>query len=98
MDSQCASLLVVEEVARKEGVPPAELSPPLGRVIDAEALDKLVQSVGPPMANPAEVTFEYRDYTVRVQNDAEVRVAVEEASAPPEGGESTPEGRVEQSD
>jgi len=80
MEPECASFLVVEEVARIEGVPPEELSPPLGTIINPEALDQLVQSIGPSEAGSAEITFGYQDYTVQVEKKSEVTVSVRDDS------------------
>ncbi|WP_435345979.1 HalOD1 output domain-containing protein [Haloarchaeobius sp. HRN-SO-5] len=98
MKTDSASFLVVGEVAREEGVPPEELSPPLGTVIDAEALDRLVQSDRASPENPVEIAFEYRDYTVRVRTEAEVRVSVDDASDSPDATELLPEEGAERSD
>jgi len=98
MKPDFASFLVLEEVARKEGVPLEELSPPLSTVIDPEALDNLVQSGGTSPANPVEITFGYRGYTVQVRNDDGTCVSVHDASTSPDATETIPEEGVERSD
>ncbi|MFC4552566.1 MULTISPECIES: HalOD1 output domain-containing protein [Halorussus] len=67
-----ASWTVVERVAAAEGVEPTELTPPLGTVLDPEALDELVASL-PDSTDPA-VTFDYAGYEVAVAADGSVSV------------------------
>jgi hypothetical protein len=43
MEPESAAFRVVEKVAGMEGVTPEELSPPLGTVIDIEALERILQ-------------------------------------------------------
>ena len=52
---------------------------PLGRVIDAEALDRLVRSgsVGNP-ATPVEVSFSYEGFTIDIDAEGTVNVLVED--------------------
>lgn len=72
------SIRVVEEVARREGIDPIEVSPPLETVIDTDALDALVRSDRAPV----EIAFEYRGYAVRVRGGPTAGVSVREATAP----------------
>lgn len=82
MGSHDPSYRVVEAVAREEGVSPTDLSPPLYRVIDPEALDALFHADEARNAGHLEVEFTYGEYVVRVRNDPTVNVAVEEVTAP----------------
>lgn len=98
MNSDLPSVLVLEEVARKEGVPPEDLSPRLNTVVDADALDKLVQSGGASPASPVEIAFEYCNYTVLARNDGEISVSVRDTAASPDAVETMPEEGIELSD
>jgi CheY-like chemotaxis protein len=71
------SVAVVEAVAAREDVDPVELLPPLGEVVDTEALDGLF-APQPSTADSAveSATLTYRGYTVTVDGDG--RVSVEE--------------------
>lgn len=82
MMSSLPSVRVVEAVARKEGVPSVELSPPLMTVIDPDALDALVRSGAVSTTKPIEIEFTYQGYLVRVQNDPTVAVTVRDAAEP----------------
>lgn len=64
------SMQIVREVATVDGVDPAELTPPLYEVIDPDALDAMVQTVGSDVT----VEFTYRGHAIRV--DGSGRVAV----------------------
>jgi len=66
---------VVAAVAREEGVSPEELSPPLNRVVDPDALDALAGGASGPDGSPVRIEFEYRDYVVRVGGDGGVEVS-----------------------
>jgi len=62
------SSLVVEAVARREGVEPTDLRDPLFAVIDPEALDNLFRD------GTGTVTFEYHGYRVVAESDGEVTI------------------------
>lgn len=63
------SLQVVESVADKEGVAPAQLTPPLYETIDPDALDALFEP-SLQATSMREFTFEYSGYEVHVlKND-----------------------------
>lgn len=64
-----ASLAVVEAVAEAEGVDPADLDPPLARVIDPDALDALFTD-----GSSGWMTFHYSGYAVTVHADGSVDV------------------------
>lgn len=61
---------IVDAVAAHEGVDPAEL-PPLGRVMDTDALNELFDSSG---ADSCEVRFEFAGHDVSVASDGPVRI------------------------
>ncbi|MCU4924374.1 hypothetical protein OB905_00035 [Halobacteria archaeon AArc-dxtr1] len=66
------SVAVVQEVARREGVSPTELHPPLWNAVDSDALDRLVTGTDAPCV----VEFSYRGYTVRVDYTDDDRVQI----------------------
>jgi hypothetical protein len=69
------STVVVEAVADAKDVSVLEL-PPLSRVVDPEALNRLVESVdGDPAAPGTAVEFQYADYLVTVRGDESVFLA-----------------------
>jgi hypothetical protein len=86
---------VVEKVARKEGVSPTELSPPLNDVVDTDALDTLVRSSAESDTRSMHVEFEYRDYVVRVRDGPTVSVSPVETEAPTDALDYSPDARVE---
>ncbi|WP_049980081.1 HalOD1 output domain-containing protein [Halolamina rubra] len=61
---------VVEALAERAGVDPAELSPPLSTAVDPDALNKLVADADDGVA----VRFEYADDEVVVRSDGRVAV------------------------
>jgi len=69
-DGEPPSVRVVRSVAEREGVDPAELSPPLYEAIDPEALD----SVFRPSGASVTVRFEYNGYVVDVEGPDAVSV------------------------
>lgn len=71
-DTLLPSRLVVEKVARREGVSPGMLNPPLYDVVDPLALDNLFRENRG--GTPDRVCFEYCDYSVEVRADGSVRV------------------------
>jgi hypothetical protein len=63
------SVRVTRALAELEGCDPAHLTPPLGTVVDPEAIDAL-----PTWGDAVEVTFEYDGHEVMVEGTGEVRV------------------------
>ena len=61
---------IVSEIASKENIEPVEVEPSLGRVIDVEALDSVVNSM-----RAGTVTFQYDGYDVTVSHDRGVEIA-----------------------
>jgi hypothetical protein len=62
------SIEVVEAVADREGVDPADLREPLGDYVDPEKLHALLES------GPVAVIFEYLDYEVTVRHTGEIEL------------------------
>ncbi len=91
MDSHVPSYQVVEAVAKKEGVSPAELSPPLFNVVDPDALDALVQADADADSGEVEIAFTYLEYAVRIQNGPTVRISVQDGDESMDDPESVPE-------
>lgn len=71
---------VVFAIADAEGVLPIDVrSPPLGEVVDIEALERTLfpgREVDPDRAYPASFAFEYDGYVVRVGSDGWIDVSV----------------------
>lgn len=65
MGSLVPSLQIVESVADKEGVEPAQLAPPLYETIDPDALDALFDP-SQQATSRREFTFEYNGYEVHL--------------------------------
>ncbi|KAB1190517.1 hypothetical protein GJR96_16225 [Haloferax sp. MBLA0076] len=68
MSGETVTEAVLAAVAEREGVDVKDLHQSLYDSISPEALDKLFR------AGPVEVTFEYMDYVVTVDNDLEVEL------------------------
>lgn len=69
---------IVNEIASREGLDNHELEPPLGTVLDAEALDSLVAFPSPDVqSRDGYVRFPYVGYIVTVRFDGSVRVDAE---------------------
>lgn len=81
MEEAAPSLQVVEAVARREGIPATELSPPLYEVVDTDALDELLSSDPTRENGPLRVSFEYRGYDVSVESGDVVEVSPRDAPA-----------------
>jgi hypothetical protein len=62
------SATVMETVAKREGVTPAELPEPLYSAVDPEALDGLFRG------SSGRVVFTYQGYEITVTSDGEVSV------------------------
>ncbi len=75
-DGPAPSRVVIEKLADADGVEPVELEPPLGTVIDTDALDRLFATRS---ATAGRVTFRYCDYDVTVTSEGNVMVS----SVPP---------------
>lgn len=73
--SEATSTAVVEAIAEREGVDPADLELPLYEAIDPDALDALFS---PPGGNrepvSGRISFVYGGYNVEVAGDGEVTV------------------------
>lgn len=67
---------IATEIAEREGVDPAELTPPLHQVVDPEALDVLFEPTATTDRScDGRVTFTYLGYEVTVTDDGEIDVA-----------------------
>ena len=67
-----------EKLAAAKGVDPTELSPPVGDVIDIEALERTVSAAAGGHGTPTTtVTFEYETLTVTVEGSENIEVSVE---------------------
>lgn len=69
-DADRASMRIVEFVAERRGDDPTELAP-LGHEIDADALDRLVDS----LSEDEYVRFEYEGLLLYAWGDGEITVA-----------------------
>lgn len=74
------SMAVVTAVAKREGIDPGELRPPLWESIDPEALDRLFHDA----QRDVTVEFEYRSYTVRIDETGAVTLREPDAVRGPE--------------
>jgi len=75
-DDTCPSVGVVTAVAEAEGVSPLDLQPPLGSVIDTDALDRLGEKLtSRPDQPPARIEFPYKGYLVTVTEDRGISLA-----------------------
>ena len=72
------SIRIPQELAAQKGVDPAVLSPPVGDVIDLEALERTVTTAasGSPSTTTT-VSFEYETLTVTVEAADRIDVTVE---------------------
>ena len=69
---------IPKQLAAHQGVDPAELSPPVGDVIDPEALERTVSTARSESGSTAStVTVEYDTLTVTVEAADSVDVTVE---------------------
>ena len=72
------SVRIPEQLAAEQGIDPTELSPPVGEVIDLEALERTVSAAaGGSGPTASTVTFEYDTLTVTVKAAESVDVTVE---------------------
>ena len=65
---------IIQQIARREGVAPLELTP-LHEVVNPEALDQLFQPAGSAARMSGAVTFEYHGYEVTVHADEFVELS-----------------------
>jgi hypothetical protein len=84
------SVRIPQQIAANLGVDPIELTPPVGDVIDIEALERtLSTATGSQQTTPA-VTFGYDGLTVTVEGTDSIEVRVESTamrrSRPPTPG------------
>lgn len=68
-EADATSIAVVEAVAAASGRDPLSLDPPLSRVVDTDALDRIVRS-----DSPTRITFRYAGHRVEVEGDGTIRV------------------------
>lgn len=71
-DEKSASLKVLEAVADAKGVDVSDLRPPLGEVIDPDALNKLCAR--DTNSTAIRVTFRYGGYEVNLETNSNVTV------------------------
>ena len=74
-DDRTVSAAVVDAVSEAKGVSPTEVHPPLHRVVDADALNRLFQSKEYAPGEEPRVSFYYagHEVTVRGRGDVVVR-------------------------
>lgn len=73
MTDQPISIAVLEAVAAREGTAVTDL-PPLGTVVDLDALENVFESRFDGRIGQGYVSFEYCDYTVVVHSDGDVTI------------------------
>ncbi|ELY67930.1 HalOD1 output domain-containing protein [Natrinema versiforme] len=66
------SIRVVEAVAKRDGIDPLEVSPPLHDAIDSTALDNLFAPTRSGTRDAGSVSFTYRGHGVRVESDGRI--------------------------
>ncbi len=65
---------VAQEVAKKEGVDPLDLQPPLYSAVDTEAMGRLFRPTSKSARDGGGVKFEYRGHTIEVTASGDVDV------------------------
>lgn len=65
------TLRVVDAIANQTDVDPTELTPPLGTVIDPEALDAVFEA---DASSDLRVSFEYAGYLVSLSSNEDVSI------------------------
>jgi len=71
------SVRIPQQLAAQQGVDPAELTPPVGEVIDLEALERTVATAAEGRRSTATtVSFEYDSLTVTVEAADGIDVSV----------------------
>lgn len=81
------STAVVEAVARRAGVEPKAVDPPLYRAVDPDALDGVLSSMATE-GRPGSVSFSYHGYDVTVHDDG--RVDLVDPNDPSSAADSAP--------
>lgn len=71
------SVRIPQQIADKQGVDPAELTPPVGDVIDIEALERTLSTATVSQQTTPAVTFGYDTLTVTVEGTDSIEVRVE---------------------
>lgn len=75
-DTETVFEAVIDAIAEAESVSPVNLEPPLGDVVDPEALATIITSMaGRAGGSPGHVQFTYTDYTVTVTADKRVYIS-----------------------
>lgn len=74
VENTTLSQAVVEAVAEAEGTEPVELTPPLYKAVDPDALDELFAATRTEGRMAGEVTFSYKGYEVTACGDGYVSV------------------------
>ncbi|THE65894.1 hypothetical protein D8Y22_05050 [Salinadaptatus halalkaliphilus] len=76
VSSSKPSVTIVERIAKRDGVDPTELTPPLYSAIDPEALDSLFSTTdGTDARSVGNVRFTYNGYEVCVQSSGEISIS-----------------------
>lgn len=68
------TMMLVSEIAEREGVEPTQLSPPIHTTVDIDALEKLLFDDGDGFVG---VEFTYAGYQITVENREALRIDVE---------------------
>lgn len=68
------STTVVAAVADAEGVPPTDVNPPLYRVVDPDALNRLFETKWDSSEDGPHVSFTYSGYEVTIRGAGDVVV------------------------
>ena len=71
------SVRLPQQLAAAKGVDPTELTPPVGDVIDIEALERTVSAAAGGHGTATTVTFEYDTLTVTVEGPENIDISVE---------------------
>ncbi|ATW89726.1 hypothetical protein halTADL_3023 [Halohasta litchfieldiae] len=75
------SVRLPQQIADKQGVDPTELSPPVGDVIDIEALERTLSTAAASQQTTPTVTFGYDGLTVTVEGTDDIEVRIESAAS-----------------
>lgn len=63
--------LIAEEIAAREGVEPIELSPPIGAVVDADALNEFYDE---EPSIDVQTVIEYKGYSITIKGPEQVEI------------------------
>jgi hypothetical protein len=76
-------LQILERIAKREGVTPVDMHPPLYESVDMDALHSLLASGNATLS----VSFVYRGYTISVSGTGDVQITepTSDESSPPVG-------------